>query len=247
MEEATTSYLKSFQHFKSLNPDAIHLFRTGDVYETYEQDAIDTSKVLGLSHTYSKGKSGFGVNNPDGAIFNFPFYALDTYLPKLIRAGKRVAILDQLELPKKDEIKHGYDLKELVTPGLTMHVVNDMKDVSDILSEEAMLRDTLIEKMRSAGIKVSTDVVAAEKVLEQVNGNVRLMGSRVNKKQISISRFFEGKELTEKQRAFVDVYSGKKNETSIKIENISEKNIDESNENKQSEVNESNNSNKNPE
>jgi|GEM_PF-209583 len=217
MEEATTSYLKSFQHFKSLNPDAIHLFRTGDVYETYEQDAIDTSKVLGLSHTYSKGKSGFGVNNPDGAIFNFPFYALDTYLPKLIRAGKRVAILDQLELPKKDEIKHGYDLKELVTPGLTMHVVNDMKDVSDILSEEAMLRDTLIEKMRSAGIKVSTDVVAAEKVLEQVNGNVRLMGSRVNKKQISISRFFEGKELTEKQRAFVDVYSGKKNETSIKI------------------------------
>lgn len=217
MEKTNTSYLKSFQHFKSQNPDAIHLFRTGDVYETYEQDAIDTSKVLGLSHTYSKGKSGFGVNNPDGAIFNFPFYALDTYLPKLVRAGKRVAILDQLELLKKDEIKHGYDLKELVTPGLTMHVVNDMKDVSDILSEEAMLRDTLIEKMRSAGISVSTDVVAAERVLEQANGNVRLMGSRVNKKQIAISSFFEGKELTEKQRAFVDVYSGKKKETSVEI------------------------------
>lgn len=218
MEETSTSYLKSFQYYKSKYPNAIHLFRIGDVYEAYEQDAIDVADTLGLSHTYFTGKSGLGINNPDGAISIFPYHALDTYLPKLIRASKSVAIYDQQELSKNDEAQQGYVLKELVTPGLTMHVVNDMKDVSDILSEEAMLRDTLIEKMRSAGIKVSTDVVAAEKVLEQVNGNVRLMGSTTNNRQKKISVYYSNKELSDIEKIVVDAFCGITDNSILSIE-----------------------------
>lgn len=77
--------------------------------------------------------------------------------------------------------------------------------------------DGLIEKMKAAGINVSTDWQEGERVLTQENGRVTMMGSRVDKKQIAISRYFEDKELTEKQRAFVDVYSGKEKESSIEI------------------------------
>ena len=79
------------------------------------------------------------------------------------------------------------------------------------------LRDALIERLRAAGIDVNTDWQEGERVLAQENGRVTMMGSRVDKKQIAISRYFEDKELTEKQRAFVDVYSGKEKESSIEI------------------------------
>ena len=78
-----------------------------------------------------------------------------------------------------------------------------------------ILRDGLIDRMRRAGIAVNTDWQEGERVLAQENGRVTMMGSRVEKKQIAISRYFEDKELTEKQRAFVDVYSGKEKESSI--------------------------------
>ena len=83
--------MKQFKQLKEKNPNAILLFRCGDFYETYEQDAKDAAEVLGI--TLTKGDDGV-------QMAGFPHHALDTYLPKLIRAGKRVAICDQLEAPK---------------------------------------------------------------------------------------------------------------------------------------------------
>ena len=96
--------------------------------------------------------------------------------------------------------------------------VNFVSEVS-MLNERYTnkLRDGLIEKMKAAGINVSTDWQEGERVLAQENGRVTMMGSRVDKKQIAISRYFEDKELTEKQRAFVDVYSGKEKDSFVEI------------------------------
>ena len=88
-----SAVLRQFKELKAKHPDALLLFRCGDFYETYEQDAREAADILGITLTKSS-KSGI-------AMAGFPFHALDTYLPKLIRAGKRVAICDQLEMPKK--------------------------------------------------------------------------------------------------------------------------------------------------
>ena len=98
---------------KQKYPDAILLFRVGDFYETFGQDAIHTSRVLGLTLTKRN-------NGADGSqeLAGFPFHALDTYLHKLVKAGFRIAICDQLEDPKlaKGIVKRG--VTELVTPGI---------------------------------------------------------------------------------------------------------------------------------
>lgn len=110
--------MRQFYTFKNEHPDALLLFRCGDFYETYAEDAVEAAKILGITLTRrSNGK------NPSGAateMAGFPHHALDTYLPKLIRAGKRVAICDQLEDPKltKTLVKRG--ITELVTPGVAM-------------------------------------------------------------------------------------------------------------------------------
>lgn len=110
--------MRQFYTFKNEHPDALLLFRCGDFYETYANDAVEAAKILGITLTRrSNGK------NPSGAateMAGFPHHALDTYLPKLIRAGKRVAICDQLEDPKltKTLVKRG--ITELVTPGVAM-------------------------------------------------------------------------------------------------------------------------------
>ena len=110
-----TPMMKQFFDFKAQHPDALLLFRCGDFYETYCEDAVTASRILGITLThrnngYSKGDEMAG----------FPHHALDTYLPKLVRAGKRVAICDQLEDPKltKKLVKRG--ITELVTPGVAM-------------------------------------------------------------------------------------------------------------------------------
>lgn len=104
--------LKQFYELKSENPEAILLFRTGDFYETYSEDAEETSKILGITVTKSsmrKGKDGEPIK-----MAAFPHHALDYYLPKLIRAGKRIAICEQLEDPNtKKLVKRGS--KELVS------------------------------------------------------------------------------------------------------------------------------------
>ncbi len=120
--------MRQFFALKAKNPDALMLFRCGDFYETYCEDAIEASRILGI--TLTKRNNGASKGSE---MAGFPHHALDTYLPKLIRAGKRVAICDQLEDPKKKReaikgkkgltemdkmVKRG--ITELVTPGVAM-------------------------------------------------------------------------------------------------------------------------------
>ena len=110
-----TPMMKQFYDFKAKYPEALLLFRCGDFYETYCDDAVIASQILGITLTHRNN----GYNKGD-EMAGFPHHALDTYLPKLIRAGKRVAICDQLEDPKltKKLVKRG--ITELVTPGVAM-------------------------------------------------------------------------------------------------------------------------------
>ena len=111
-----TPMMKQFFDLKAKHPDAVLLFRCGDFYETYCEDAITASKILGI--TLTRRNNGASVGSE---MAGFPHHALDTYLPKLVRAGRRVAICDQLEDPKltKKLVKRG--ITELVTPGVAMN------------------------------------------------------------------------------------------------------------------------------
>ncbi len=118
-ENELTPMMKQFFELKAKHPDAVLLFRCGDFYETYSEDAITASRILGITLTH---RSNGGSNSKAATeMAGFPHHALDTYLPKLIRAGKRVAICDQLEDPKltKKLVKRG--ITELVTPGVAMN------------------------------------------------------------------------------------------------------------------------------
>lgn len=116
--EGLTPMMKQFFDLKEKNPDAILLFRCGDFYETYAQDAVEASQILGITLTRRNNNKEFLTNQE---MAGFPFHALDTYLPKLVRAGRRVAICDQLEDPKmtKKLVKRG--ITELVTPGVALN------------------------------------------------------------------------------------------------------------------------------
>ena len=111
-----TPMMKQFLDLKAKHPDAVMLFRCGDFYETYSTDAIIAAEILGITLTKRANGKGKTVE-----MAGFPHHALDTYLPKLIRAGKRVAICDQLEDPKttKKLVKRG--ITELVTPGVSIN------------------------------------------------------------------------------------------------------------------------------
>ena len=115
-EKGLTPMMKQFFAFKEKYPDAVLLFRCGDFYETYGEDAVVAARILGITLT----RRNNGGNTGDMEMAGFPHHALDTYLPKLIRAGRRVAICDQLEDPKltKTLVKRG--VTELVTPGVAM-------------------------------------------------------------------------------------------------------------------------------
>lgn len=128
-DKGLTPMMKQFFSMKQQHPDALLLFRCGDFYETYGDDAIEGARILGITLT----KRNNGGSTGETAMAGFPHHALDTYLPKLIRAGKRVAICDQLEDPKKkrEELKGKKGLSatdkmvkrgitELVTPGVAM-------------------------------------------------------------------------------------------------------------------------------
>ena len=127
-KESLTPMMKQFHNLKSQHPDAILLFRCGDFYETYCEDAVTASQILGITLTRRNNKGTAAATEMAG----FPHHALDTYLPKLIRAGHRVAICDQLEDPKltKNLVKRG--ITELVTPGvaLTDNVLNIISALS---------------------------------------------------------------------------------------------------------------------
>ncbi len=109
-----TPLMKQYYSVKASHPDAVLLFRVGDFYETFGEDAIQTAEILGITLTKRANGAASHVE-----LAGFPHHALDTYLPKLVRAGQRVAICEQLEDPKltKKIVKRG--ITELVTPGLT--------------------------------------------------------------------------------------------------------------------------------
>lgn len=111
-----TPLMKQYMAMKQKHPDAILLFRVGDFYETFSEDAIASSEILGITLTRRANGSAQLVE-----LAGFPHHALDTYLPKLVRAGKRVAICEQLEDPKttKKLVKRG--ITELVTPGVSIN------------------------------------------------------------------------------------------------------------------------------
>lgn len=111
-----TPLMKQYFEMKRKHPDAVLLFRVGDFYETFSEDAITTSEILGI--TLTKRANGYASSVE---LAGFPHHALDTYLPKLVRAGKRVAICEQLEDPKltKKLVKRG--ITELVTPGVSIN------------------------------------------------------------------------------------------------------------------------------
>ena len=124
-----TPMMRQFFEMKSKHPEALLLFRCGDFYETYCEDAVEASRILGITLTRRNNGGSTGTTEMAG----FPHHALDTYLPKLIRAGKRVAVCDQLEDPKKKRLeikgKKGLSqmdkmvkrgITELVTPGVAM-------------------------------------------------------------------------------------------------------------------------------
>lgn len=113
---AETPLMKQYYSVKSKHPDAILLFRVGDFYETFGSDAIKASEILGITLTRRANGSASFVE-----LAGFPYHALDTYLPRLVRAGQRVAICEQLEDPKltKKIVKRG--ITELVTPGVSLN------------------------------------------------------------------------------------------------------------------------------
>ena len=117
VNETETPMMRQFREIKNQYPDAVLLFRCGDFYETYAEDAVRASKILNITLTHRS--NGGNKEGKSLEMAGFPFHALDTYLPKLVRAGLRVAICDQLEDPKltKKLVKRG--VTELVTPGVS--------------------------------------------------------------------------------------------------------------------------------
>lgn len=113
---ADTPLMRQYSEIKKEHPDAILLFRVGDFYETFSEDAIIASEILGITLTRRANGAAQYVE-----LAGFPHHALDTYLPKLVRAGKRVAICDQLEDPKKTKTLVKRGITELVTPGVSIN------------------------------------------------------------------------------------------------------------------------------
>ena len=114
MSESQTPLMRQYTQIKAKYPDTILLFRMGDFFETFEQDAITASKVLGI--TLTKRANGAASDVP---LAGFPHHALDNYLPKLVKAGYKVAVCEQLEDPRLARGIVKRDVIEVVTPGIT--------------------------------------------------------------------------------------------------------------------------------
>jgi len=131
--------MKQFVEIKKQHPDAVLLFRVGDFYETFSDDAIIASEILGITLTRRANGAAQFVE-----LAGFPHHALDTYLPKLVRAGKRVAICDQLEDPKKTKTLVKRGITELVTPGVSVNdAVLDYKENNFLCSIHFVKNDLL--------------------------------------------------------------------------------------------------------
>ena len=185
-----TPLMKQYAEMKTKHPDAVLLFRVGDFYETFCEDAITASEILGITLTRRANGAAQYVE-----LAGFPHHALDTYLPKLVRAGKRVAICEQLEDPKltKKLVKRG--ITELVTPGVAL---ND-----NVLSrkENNFLAAVHFGK-QSAGVAfldISTgEFLAAEGSPEYVNKTLANMAP----KELLVQRGFKSRAATEFDQSY---------------------------------------------
>lgn len=160
---AETPMMKQYLEFKSKHPDALLLFRVGDFYETFSEDAIVASEILGITLTRRANGSAMHVE-----LAGFPHHALDAYLPKLVRAGKRVAICDQLEDPKltKKLVKRG--ITELVTPGVVLG--DNVLESKENNYLAALWLDEAGERGSIAFLDISTgDFVVSEGVLAHLD------------------------------------------------------------------------------
>ena len=171
-----TPMMKQFNEIKTTHPDAVLLFRCGDFYETFSTDAIKASEILGITLTRRANGTASSVE-----LAGFPHHALDTYLPKLVRAGCRVAICDQLEDPKttKTLVKRG--VTELVTPGVSY------SDTTLTQKENTFLASVYINK-NQAGVSfldISTgEFLIAEGTIDYVD---KLLSS-ISPKEIIFDR-----------------------------------------------------------
>ena len=140
--------MRQYNEIKTKHPDAMLLFRVGDFYETFGQDAIIASKILGIVLTKRANGAASHVE-----LAGFPHHSLETYLPKLVRAGCRVAVCDQLEDPKKAKgiVKRG--ITELVTPGLS-------------------LNDTVLESKKNNYLRYVTKAFQRRYRPELINGKI---------------------------------------------------------------------------
>ncbi len=180
-----TPLMRQYYQIKAKHPDAILLFRVGDFYETFSEDAILTSKILGITLTKRANGSASYVE-----LAGFPYHAIDTYLPKLVRAGQRVAICEQLEDPKatKKLVKRG--VTELVTPGVSL---ND----NLIENKENNFLAGLVLSKELAGIAF-LDISTGEFMLSE--GNIDYIEKLINSlqpKEILYERSFK-KEIEER-------------------------------------------------
>lgn len=154
-EIAVSPILQQYKDLKAKHPDAILLFRCGDFYETYCEDAADAANILGITLTRSTKR-----NDADGKplqMAGFPYHQLDTYLPKLIRAGKRVAICDQIDDPKKTKKQ---EITGLVTPGTsepeqTEEVNEQVNDATD----EDVQNDVNVEETENQTLQTKDEII----------------------------------------------------------------------------------------
>ncbi len=168
--KSETPLMKQYYGIKAKYPDAILLFRVGDFYETFDKDAITVSKILGIVLT--KRANGAAA---DMALAGFPHHSLDTYLPKLVRAGYRVAICDQLEDPKltKTIVKRG--VTELVTPGVNLNdqvlTANKNNFLCAVCIDNASFGVAFLDVSTGEFFVTETNLVNAQKLLQSMQPN----------------------------------------------------------------------------
>lgn len=186
---AETPMMKQYASFKAKYPDAMLLFRVGDFYETYGEDAVTAAGILGIVLTRRSNGAAADVE-----MAGFPHHALDTYLPKLVRAGQKVAVCDQLEDPKlaKKLVKRG--ITELVTPGVTYND-NVLEQKENNFLASVHLGETL------SGVAF-LDISTGEFYLTQgTNDYVDKLLQGFNPSEVLVQR--------NKRKRFIDLFGGK--------------------------------------
>lgn len=165
MHQTTTPLMRQYEQMKAKYPGSLLLFRVGDFYETFEEDAVKASKVLDIVLTKRANGSASAVQ-----LAGFPYHSLDTYLPKLVKAGFRVAVCDQLEDPKmaKGLVKRG--VTELVTPGLSFHdAVLDRKQnnyLASLYFEKNLIGIAFLDVSTGEFLTTQSDQLHIEKLMQ---------------------------------------------------------------------------------